>query len=71
MMEFFEFFFSGKNWCWKLIGLLVLIGTVGHYMVEVLNTYLTYRLAVKLGVNFDELIEAEESNESATIDDCR
>ena len=70
-MEFFELFFTGEYWCWRLIGLLMLISTVGHYMVEVLNTYLTYRLAVKLGVNFNELIEDEESNDSATIDDCR
>ena len=68
-MEFFEFFFTGEGWGWKLIGLTVLISIVGHYIVELLDVYLTYRLGVKLGIDFNELTKDDDS--SATIDDCR
>ena len=71
MMEFFEFFFTGEGWGWTLIGLFVLISVIGHYIVEMLDVYFTYRLGAKLGIDFDKLTEDDDNDNSATIDDCR
>ena len=69
MMEFFEFFFSGPGWGWKLVGLVALISVIGHYTVALLDTYLTYRLGVKLGIDYTEVLDEEDH--SATADDVR
>lgn len=70
-MEFFEFFFSGPDWGWKVFGLTILINAVGHYVVSLVETYLTYRLSVKLGIDYTELSDNEDNDQSAIIDDCR
>lgn len=73
MMEFFEFFFSGPGWGWKVVGLILLLNVVGHYTVSLVETYLTYRLGVKLGIDYTESLDEdnEDTNTGATIDDCR
>ena len=72
-MEFFEFFFSGPGWGWKVFGLVILLNVVGHYTVSLIDTYFTYRLGVKLGVDYTELSDEddEDTDTGATIDDCR
>ena len=71
-MDFFEFFFSGPDWGWRVFGLVALINVVGHYTVSLVEQYLTYRLSVKLGIDLVDLLEEDENNDqSATIDDCR
>lgn len=72
-MEFFEFFFSGPGWGWKVVGLILLLNVVGHYTVSLVETYLTYRLGVKLGIDYTESLDEdnEDTNTGATIDDCR
>jgi hypothetical protein len=73
MMEFFEFFFSGPGWGWKVFGLVVMLNVVGHYTVSLVEQYLTYRLSVKLGIDLVDLLEEEDedTDTGATIDDCR
>ena len=74
-MEFFEFFFSGANWGWKLLGLIWLIYAAGYFINNILDTYLTYRLGVKaVEVGYDLDIEDIDNNDestSATKDDVR
>lgn len=71
-MEFFEFFFSGPGWGWKVFSLVILLNVVGHYTVSLIEQYLTYRLSVKLGIDLVDLLEEDEdTNTGATIDDCR
>ena len=74
-MEFFEFFFSGANWGWKLLGLIWLIYAAGYFINNILDTYLTYRLgakAVEAGYDLDiEDIDNNDESTSATKDDVR
>lgn len=69
-MEFFEFFFSGANWGWRLLGLIWLIYAAGYFINNILDTYLTYRLGVKAvdtGYDFDD----KDESTPATKDDVR
>lgn len=71
-MEFFEFFFSGVNWGWRLLGLIWLIYAAGYVVNNILDTYLAYRLGVKAveaGCDLD--IEGEDESTPATKDDVR
>lgn len=76
-MEFFEFFFSGANWGWRLLGLIWLIYAAGYVVNNILDTYLAYRLGVKaVEAGYDLDVENEdESTEDestpATKDDVR
>lgn len=75
-MEFFEFFFSGANWGWRLLGLIWLIYAAGYFINNILDTYLTYRLgakAVEAGYNLDDIEDIDDKDKSspATKDDVR
>jgi hypothetical protein len=74
-MEFFEFFFSGANWGWRLLGLIWLIYAAGYFINNILDTYLTYRLgakAVETGCDLDvENIDDKDKSSPATKDDVR
>jgi hypothetical protein len=74
-MEFFEFFFSGANWGWRLLGLIWLIYAAGYFINNILDTYLTYRLgakAVEAGYDLDaEDIDDKYKSSPATKDDVR
>lgn len=69
-MEFFEFFFSGANWGWRLVGLISLIYFAGHSINVIISTYLTYRIGVKV---VDAGYDLDDKNDStpATKDDVR
>ena len=71
-MEFFEFFFSGANWGWRLLGLIWLIYAAGYVINNILDKYLAYRLgakAVEAGYDFD--IDEEDKSTQATKDVIR
>ena len=71
-MEFFEFFFSGANWGWRLLGLIWLIYAAGYVVNNILDTYLAYRLGVKaVEAGYDLDIEGEDKSTPATKDDVR
>lgn len=74
-MEFFEFFFSGANWGWRLLGLIWLIYAAGYVVNNILDTYLAYRLGVKaveVGYDLDiEGIDDKDKSSPATKDDVR
>lgn len=71
-MEFFEFFFSGANWGWRLLGLIWLIYAAGYVVNNILDTYLAYRLGVKaVEAGYDLDIEGEDESTPATKDDVR
>lgn len=70
MMDFFEFFFSGANWGWRLLGLIWLIYTAGYVINNILDSYLTYRLGAKAVEAGYDLDVGDEST-SATKDDIR
>jgi hypothetical protein len=71
-MEFFEFFFSGANWGWRLLGLICLIYAVGYVINNIFDTYLAYRLGVKVvEAGYDLDIDGEDSSTPATKDDIR
>ena len=69
-MEFFEFFFSGANWGWRLLGLIWLIYAAGYVINNILDTYLAYRLGVKV-VEAGYDLDVEDESTSATKDDIR
>lgn len=72
IMEFFEFFFSGVNWGWRLFGLIWLIYVVGYVINNILDTYLAYRIGVKaVEAGYDLDIEGEDESTPATKDDIR
>lgn len=70
-MEFFEFFFSGANWGWRLLGLIWLIYAAGYVINNILDTYLAYRLGVKAVEAGYDLDIDEDDKSSATKDDFR
>ena len=75
-MEFFEFFFSGPNWGWRLLGLIWLIYATGYVINNILDTYLAYRLGVKTveaGCDLEDIenIDNEDKSSPATKDDIR
>ena len=71
-MEFFEFFFSGANWGWRLLGLIWLIYAAGYVVNNILDTYLAYRLGVKaVEAGYDLDIDNENESTPATKDDVR
>ena len=71
-MEFFEFFFSGANWGWRLLGLIWLIYAGGYVINNILDTYLAYRLGAKaVEAGYDLDIEGEDESTPPTKDDVR
>lgn len=72
IMEFFEFFFSGANWGWRLVGLISLIYFAGHSINVIISTYLTYRLGTKaVEAGYELNIDDEDEPVPATKDDIR
>jgi hypothetical protein len=72
-MEFFEFFFSGVCWGWRLIGLIVLIYSVGYVINNWLDSYFTYKLsqsAIEESL-FEDDTEVGDNGNSATSADVR
>lgn len=41
-MEFFEFFFSGPGWGWKVFGLMCLISVFGEVILKGINIVLEH-----------------------------
>lgn len=76
-MGFFEFFFSGPDWGWRLFGLLCLIYGIGCILTNLFELFVTYllcRKAIDEGVDFEVNSDDKESNEgdhSANINDVR
>lgn len=63
-MDFFEFFFSGPNWGWKVFGLILLIASIGNAISTVVGTWMSYKVAAKV------LNESSEEG-GVTADDVR
>ena len=81
MTNFFEFFFSGPNWGWRLLGLIWLITATGEIFIKLTKVFLDYKVN-KLKTNISEALyklkypDKTEDNDKdekspATIDDFR
>lgn len=77
-MEFFEFFFSGPNWGWKIFALILLVYAVGDIFVRTANCFFDYRLEKYVADHIDEILDSVESDEddnhkcnTASKDDVR
>lgn len=71
-MEFFEFFFSGAEWGWRVFGLIWLIYTIGYVINNLADTYLTYRLGAKaIKEGYSMGVEDDDKSAPATKDDVR
>lgn len=68
-MEFFEFFFSGPGWGWKVLGLIFIISTIGEAISLVIKSYFESRLKIVKKEILEEVKKLE--NNKATIDDVR
>lgn len=64
-MEFFEFFFSGPSWGWKLVGLLCFISTVGDALASIIKAL------VNRNLKRTKDVQLEATNPGATKDDVR
>ena len=75
MMEFFEFFFSGPNWGWKVFALILLVHAVGDIVTSTVNCFFDYRIEKYIADNFDDTDDndTDDNNDkqSATKDDIR
>ena len=74
MMEFFEFFFSGPGWGWKVFALIFLISAVGEIVCKMIKFYFNYRVEkfkVEIIGALQEMDPEIDDDQSATIDDCR
>ena len=69
-MGFFEFFFSGPGWGWKVFGLICIISTVGDIIVKVIDTVLDYKVK-KFKSEVAAHIKAEDKDSAATKNDVR
>ena len=69
-MEFFEFFFSGPGWVWKVLGLLLLIEAVGSIIIGIVKATCNYRLKKWLA-EIDTENDNDDKDNSATADDVR
>ena len=70
MMEFFEFFFSGPGWVWKLLGLFFLIEAIGSIIIGTVKVTCNYRLKKWLA-DIDAENDNDDKDTSATADDVR
>ena len=68
-MEFFEFFFSGPGWGWKVLGLIFVISAIGEAISLVIKSYFESRLKIVKKELLEEIKKLE--NNKATIDDVR
>lgn len=79
MTNFFEFFFSGPNWGWRLFGLIWLITVIGDVIAKLVKVILNYKVdkfKVEIGETLNHLKypdnkKTETKNNPATIDDFR
>ena len=73
MAEFFEFFFSGPGWGWKLVGLIWLISVFGEVVVKIINAILDYKVKKFKAeiIAAAQSLDSEDKNSSATADDVR
>ena len=69
-MGFFEFFFTGPGWGWKVFGLLCIISTVGDIIVKVINAVFDYKVK-KFKSEIVAHIKTEDKSSAATKDDVR
>jgi hypothetical protein len=82
-MNFFEFFFSGPNWGWRLFGLIWLISLVGEIIVKLVKVVLNYKVDkfktqiaeamnnLQCPTNKDTKKDNDNADTPATIDDFR
>lgn len=71
-MKFFEFFFSGADWGWRVFGLIWLIYAAGYVINNILDTYFAYRLGAKaVDAGYDLDVEDDDKSTPATKDDVR
>ena len=70
-MEFFEFFFSGPGWGWKVFALICLLTPVFNFLTNVVEQIFDYRLnKFKVAAAEAAKRKAEEGT-PATADDVR
>lgn len=76
-MEFFEFFFSGPNWGWKVFALMCLISVFGDLIikcVEIAFEHKTNKFKIEIENAMKNTNDKNTSNDDgtpATIDDVR
>ena len=75
-MEFFEFFFSGPGWGWKVFALICLISVIGDVIIKSINMVLDHNIK-KFEIEMRELLKYENDNKDddagtpASADDVR
>ena len=78
-MEFFEFFFSGPGWGWKVFALICLISVFCDLIIKSINMVLNHKIK-KFEIEIAELAESlkhkndnkdNDEGTPATIDDVR
>lgn len=74
-MVFFEFFFSGPGWGWKLFGLIVLITVIGDVINKAIESYFDYKVEIfradLASYLVDDTTDTEETDNNATLDDFK
>ena len=68
-MEFFNLFFTGDGWFFRLLMLIFLIGMVGDSIKSCIEAWTSFRIKSHMKILDD--MEKLEQNESATVDDVR
>ena len=68
-MEFFNLFFTGDGWFWRLMLLMLFIGVIGDSIKGCIEAWTSFRIKSHMKILDD--MEKEEQNESATVDDVR
>lgn len=75
-MEFFEFFFSGPGWGWKVFGLICLISVFGDVIIKSVNMVLNHKIK-KFEIEIANSLKHRNDNKDndkgtpATVDDVR
>lgn len=74
MMEFFEFFFSGPGWGWKVVALIFLISPIFDFLAKAVKQIFDYKLN-KFRIVAEEAAKRKAENKDegtpATADDVR
>lgn len=70
-MEFFEFFFSGPGWGWKVFALILFISPMFNFLSKVVEKICDYKLN-KFRIVAEEAAKLKkETGNPATVDDVR
>lgn len=76
-MEFFEFFFSGPGWGWKIFALICLISVFGDLInksIEIVFEHKTNKFKIEIEnamKNTNDKNASDDDGTPATIDDVR